>query len=50
MTAATSDRDRQLVELRLRSPKRADAGKAPPAQHDAGHLPLFVAGNEPRLI
>ena len=45
-----NDRDRQILELRLKSPKRANAGKPVAPQADSAHLPLFVAGNEPRLI
>lgn len=40
-----ADRNRQLLELRAKAPKRAAAPQA-----DAGHLPLFIAANEPRLI
>jgi hypothetical protein len=48
----TTDPDRQRLELelRLRGPKRANPGKAPEPQADAGHLPLFVAANEPELF
>jgi hypothetical protein len=50
--SAPIDRDRQALELelRIRSPKRANPGKAPAAQADAGHLPLFIAANEPELF
>jgi hypothetical protein len=40
-----ADRQRQEIELRLRSPMRPGAVDA----KDAAHLPLFVAANEPRL-
>lgn len=45
-----TERERQLLQLALRSPKRADPSRAPAAQADAGHLPLFIAASEPRLI
>lgn len=45
-----SDRDRQIIALRLASPKRADAGAPIEHQADAAHLPLFVAVNEPKLF
>lgn len=44
-TRPTTDRDRQLVGLKLTSPMRSTRDQA-----DAGHLPLFVAGNEPTLL
>lgn len=50
MDAPLSDRQRLELELRLKSPKRADAGKPPAPQADAGHLPLFIATNEPELF
>lgn len=37
--------ERQLIALALASPHRSMMPQA-----DAGHLPLFVAANEPRLI
>jgi hypothetical protein len=42
---AQHERDRQIMELRLRSrmSPRAD-------QDDAAHLPLFVAANEPTFL
>lgn len=43
-------RERELMALRARSPKRADAGRVIADQADAGHLPLFVAANEPRML
>ncbi len=46
---APSAQERQLIALRLASPKRADAGRYLMGQHDAGALPLFIAGNEPGL-
>jgi hypothetical protein len=42
----TSDRHRQEIELRLKSPKRPGAVTA----EDVNHLPLFVAANEPSLL
>jgi hypothetical protein len=42
----TSDRHRQEIELRLKSPKRPGAVDA----QDVNHLPLFVAANEPTLL
>jgi hypothetical protein len=46
MTPRTeAERNRQLVELRAKAPLRS---KGKPVA-DAGHLPLFVAGNEPGL-
>lgn len=47
---AANDRERTEIALRLKSPKRHDAGKAPAAQRDVNHLPLFVAANEPVLL
>lgn len=47
---SAGDRQRLELELRLKSPKRANPGKAPAPQADAGHLPLFVAANEPELF
>lgn len=38
-------RDRKVIELGLNAPKRSRE-----AQADPNHLPLFVAGNEPRLV
>lgn len=45
-----TDRDRQLVALKLAAPMRAAAGKVIASQSDAAHLPLFIEANEPRLI
>lgn len=42
--------DHQRIALRLASPKRAAPGRIIADQADAGHLPLFVAANEPRLL
>lgn len=42
---AITERDRQEIELRLKSPKRPGHIDA----KDAAHLPLFVAANEPGL-
>ena len=47
---AITDRDRQLVALKLASPLRAPANRCIPDQQDHGHLPLFVAANEPKLL
>lgn len=46
----STDRERQIIALRLAGPMRACTGRATEAQRDAGHLPLFVAANEPRLF
>jgi hypothetical protein len=45
-----NERDRQEIALRAKAPKRADPGRVIAAQADAGHLPLFVAANEPTLL
>lgn len=45
-----TDRQRQELQLRAASPKRADPGRVVVDQQDAGHLPLFIAANEPRLL
>lgn len=45
-----AERARQLIALRLASPKRASAGKPIEQQQDAAHLPLFVHANEPTLF
>lgn len=45
-----AERERQRIALRLASPKRADAGAIVVDQADAGHLPLFIAANEPVLL
>lgn len=42
---AVSDRDRQIVDLKVNSPNRSPAD-----QKDAAHLPLFVKANEPELF
>ncbi|MCH2239336.1 MAG: hypothetical protein MK060_15760 [Blastomonas sp.] len=39
------ERDRQIVELRLKSPNRSTH-----PQHDASDCPLFRAADEPRLL
>lgn len=46
----TTDRDRQLIALRLASPHRAGSGRTIVGQADAAHLALFVCANEPTLI
>ena len=46
----SKDEAQRIIAMRLASPKRADAGAVIVPQQDAGHLPLFVAANEPRLI
>jgi hypothetical protein len=43
---AKAERDRELLQLASKAPLRS---KGKPVE-DAGHLPLFVAGNEPRLF
>jgi hypothetical protein len=45
MQAMNHLRGREILRLRLSSPKRSMT-----SQSDAGHLPLFVAGNEPNLF
>lgn len=44
-TPADTERDRQIVDILLRSPNRS---RAP--QHDTSDCPLFRAADEPRLI
>lgn len=39
------ERDLQFVQLSLDAPLRSTA-----PQHDHGHLPLFVAANEPDFL
>jgi hypothetical protein len=39
------ERDRQLIDARIHSPKRSTT-----PQQDVNDCPLFVAANEPRLI
>lgn len=46
----SSDEAQRIIALRLASPKRADPGKITTDQADAGHLPLFIAANEPRFL
>ncbi len=41
----TNDRERTLIDLAARSPLRGDKDQA-----DAGHLPLFISANEPRML
>ncbi len=45
-----AERERQLIALRLASPKRAAAGAIVADRADAAHLPLFIAANEPTLF
>lgn len=47
---AITERDRQLVALKLASPLRAQPGAVIRDQQPHEHLPLFIAANEPRLI
>ncbi|MFM9829384.1 MAG: hypothetical protein ACKVOB_11670 [Sphingomonas sp.] len=42
--------DRQRLALAAASPKRANPGRVIVPQADAGHLPLFIAANEPTLF
>lgn len=42
---AVSDRDKQIVELKAKSPNRSHLD-----QKDAAHLPLFIKANEPELF
>jgi hypothetical protein len=46
----TSERAREIIALRLASPKRSNAGQPVEQQQDAAHLPLFVHANEPKFI
>lgn len=46
----SDDYARKIIALRLASPKRAEAGHVIASQADAGHLPLFVAADEPSLF
>jgi hypothetical protein len=50
VTPEDGERARQLIAMRLASPKRASAGKPVEQQQDAAHLPLFVHANEPTLF
>jgi hypothetical protein len=43
-------RAREIIALRLASPKRSNAGTPVEQQQDAAHLPLFVHANEPKFI
>lgn len=45
--SAIAERDRQLVRSAINGPHRRAMHLA---QKDAGHLPLFVAANEPQLF
>jgi hypothetical protein len=47
---ADAERAREIIALRLGSPKRSNAGKPVEQQQDAAHLPLFVHANEPKFI
>ena len=44
------ERERELAQLRLASPKRAGPGRVIADQVGAAHLPLFIAADEPRLF
>ena len=46
----TNDRARQLIALRLASPKRADAGRAVDRQDDTDALPLFGIAGQGQLL
>ncbi len=48
--ARVTSQERLFLSLKLASPLRAPAGRVTAAQRDAGHLPLFVAANEPTLF
>lgn len=48
--AIDAETSRQLIALRIASPKRADAGAIITRQHDASDCPLFVAAAEPTLF
>lgn len=48
--ASTADRQALELELRLRSPKRANPGKAPAMQFGELDLPLFGAAASPELF
>lgn len=45
-----TDYDRRMMELRMAAPQRGRSGRLIPTQSEAGHLPLFVAANEPSLF
>lgn len=45
-----TEKERQIIALKLVSPMRAPAGRVIASQSDAAHLPLFIEANEPRLI
>jgi hypothetical protein len=49
-TPDNRERAREIVQLRLASPKRSEPGKPIEQQQDAAHLPLFVHANEPKFI
>lgn len=44
---AIAERDRQAIAAAINGPMRRSMAVD---QRDAGHLPLFIAANEPRLI
>lgn len=44
---AIAERDRQLIAVAQNSPHRRPMHID---QRDAGHLPLFIAANEPRML
>ncbi len=46
----TNDRARQMIALRLASPKRADAGRAIDPQDNTDALPLFGDAGQGRLL
>lgn len=46
----TTDRDRQLLALKLQSPNRAPAGAAIQPQHNTDALPLFDSAAQPNLF
>lgn len=48
--APSSAEANRIIALRLAAPKRAEPGRIIAGQTDAGHLPLFVSADEPRLL
>lgn len=50
MQAVNHVRGREILRLRLGSPKRAPAGAVIQQQHNTDELGLFQAANEPRLF
>jgi hypothetical protein len=47
---APTDRERQLIALKLASPNRAPAGRIVEAQHNTDALPMFAAAQQAQLL